>query len=667
MPPTCRTLALACALTLALPTPRARAQAPDTAATPPDSACVTCPRKRPLVALGETFLVNVLVNRYNAWIADQDWARVGLNSWSRNLRLGWEWDEDEFATNMFAHPYHGALYFNAGRSNGFSYWESVPLAFVGSWTWEYLGETYRPSLNDYFMTTFGGITLGEVFHRVGSSIRDNRRSGTERTLREIAALPFDPVGGFNRLLRGEWTRLGPNPDAHDEGTYLVRLGTGWRAAADTGASDATISSGTLLAELNYGDRYERAYRAPFDVFSLRAQVSSGGLNVLRASGRLYGRDITRLGGRHPQLIEVNQRYDFVNNPAFRFGAQSVEAGLASRWRLGSFGLRTDFFADGIILGALDAPYGGVGERTYDFGPGAGFRAEFALERKGVTFLTLIGRTEYVHSVSGAEADHVVGFGGFEADIPLARGLGAGVHAVYYSRRSRYADGTVDQREFPELRLLLNWTRNVRPSSTAPAVVDASSSAAPPPPREPGRPTRTVRRHGLWGEVGGGPARFRVGCSSCVGVVTSTGSGGYARLGWAASSRVLMGVEAYGFTDEGFGFADGDTAVVATSGTASAIALWYPWRRAPVFVKGGVGIAQGDFTVRPDTGAAVVAEGLGVGLTFGLGVDLPVSRRLAITGNLGAWITAIGDIALPTGTVDDPIPASYMLSVGVTFR
>ena len=139
------------------------------------------------MAIGQTIAINTFVNRMDAWAFKDDWARSGTRAWGRNLRLGWEWDEDAFPTNMFAHPYHGGLYFNAGRANGLSYFQSVPLAFFGSWTWEHFGETYRPSLNDWFMTSFGGIALGEMFHRMSSTIRDNGATGRGRTMRELAA------------------------------------------------------------------------------------------------------------------------------------------------------------------------------------------------------------------------------------------------------------------------------------------------------------------------------------------------------------------------------------------------------------------------------------------------------------------------------------------------
>ena len=67
-----------------------------------------------------------------------------------------------------------------------------------------------------------------------------------------------------------------------------------------------------------------------------------------------------------------------------------------------------------------------------------------------------------------------------------------------------------------------------------------------------RPHRT----GLWFELGGGPAAVRVACAGCADVSFEGGSGGYLRLGGVLSDRVLLGVEAFGFDDEAFGFIEG---------------------------------------------------------------------------------------------------------------
>ena len=177
-----------------------------------------------------------------------------------------------------------------------------------------------------------------------------------------------------------------------------------------------------------------------------------------------------------------------------------------------------------------------------------------------------------------------------------------------------------------------------------------------------RPHRT----GLWFELGGGPAAVRVACAGCADVSFEAGSGGYLRLGGVLSDRVLLGVEAFGFDDETFGFTAGDTAFVAETGTVAAVVLWFPWRSG-AFLKGGVGLAEGSFTTTPTTGTPVIAEGVGVGLTFGLGWDVAISRKFAITANAAAFIAAIGDLVLPSGTVDDVIATMYVVSIGFTVR
>jgi hypothetical protein len=164
------------------------------------------------------------------------------------------------------------------------------------------------------------------------------------------------------------------------------------------------------------------------------------------------------------LFAINQRYDYVSNPAQSIGGQSVEFGIYSRWRLGrgNFGIRTSVFADVVLLGAIDAPNAGLGDRIYDFGPGGGGRLQVALERSGLRFLTLFLQGEYLHSVSGASADHGIVFGGWELNVPIARGLGLAFHATNFNRVSKYTDPAanprVDRRYYPEVRILAVWTK-----------------------------------------------------------------------------------------------------------------------------------------------------------------------------------------------------------------
>ena len=149
-------------------------------------------------AMWELAIIEFIPWALSKWVTRPGWANVGWQSWWSNIQKGWEYDGDNFLTNNFAHPYHGNLYFNSGRTNGFDFWESVPFAFGGSLLWEYFGEYYRPSFNDWIKTSVSGINLGEMTYRVANLITDNTTRGSQRVWSEIFGALINPVRGFNR-------------------------------------------------------------------------------------------------------------------------------------------------------------------------------------------------------------------------------------------------------------------------------------------------------------------------------------------------------------------------------------------------------------------------------------------------------------------------------------
>lgn len=429
---------------------------------PEGRTVASCEDKRTLTAVWQTLAVNLVVNRANAWIFDWDFGRVGFESWAENLRRGWKWDGTQFGVNMFVHPYHGSLYFEAARANCLNYWESIPIVFLGSYTWEYFGETHRASLNDFYMTGFGGPALGEILHRVSALVLDEETEGSERIGRELAALFINPLGGLNRLVRGEWTRRGPNPLDRVPEAYAFRAKAGGRRVQETLPGKPAQTSPTFLLDIALGDVFETEPRAPFDVVDFRAQLSPDGgrLNLLRTTGRLYGKNLTGPDSWHRHQIVVNQRFDYVNNPVYNFGEQSLEMGIRSRWRIGPSGLRlnTRLGADAVILGAVEALEAGVGQRrTIDWGPGFGGVAELSVEYNGITYLSFYNRVRYLYSVSGAPADHTLLFSGFDFTIPIARGIGIGAYVSGDRRESDYSDLQDTVRSYVETRIYLTWT------------------------------------------------------------------------------------------------------------------------------------------------------------------------------------------------------------------
>lgn len=176
-----------------------------------------------------------------------------------------------------------------------------------------------------------------------------------------------------------------------------------------------------------------------------------------------------------------------------------------------------------------------------------------------------------------------------------------------------------------------------------------------------RPHRT----GLWGELSFGIGAMRVACTGCPDPEFTSGSAGVLRIGGTLTDKVMLGGESSGFTHEILGSGPEDSATVAQVETISVVVLWFPWRSG-FFLKGGVGIARGRFTVA--TGAAVDStDGTGIGMTLGLGWDVPISRKFAITANATSILAAPGDFVLASRRIEDLIGSIYQVSVGVTMR
>lgn len=104
---------------------------------------------RPLALVVGQQAILKYVNRY---FFNSDFAYIRLDTWKHNIEKGFVWDRDRFAMNFLLHPYSGGLYFMSGRTNGYSFWKSIPFAVGGSLLWEYFGENSRPSYNDIINT-----------------------------------------------------------------------------------------------------------------------------------------------------------------------------------------------------------------------------------------------------------------------------------------------------------------------------------------------------------------------------------------------------------------------------------------------------------------------------------------------------------------------------------
>jgi hypothetical protein len=174
------------------------------------------------------------------------------------------------------------------------------------------------------------------------------------------------------------------------------------------------------------------------------------------------------------------------------------------------------------------------------------------------------------------------------------------------------------------------------------------------------------RSGFWLEGAIGTGTVRNSCHSCDDVTVAYGSADYFRVGGSLSPRVLVGLEVFTLNSSELVLAQGAPPAEVENASIAPIVMWYVGRSG-FFLKGGAGVARGNFLVQTSSGEAVTTKRTGSSLTFGLGFDIGVARWLALTANLGTYITAIGDVDVDGTAVDDLIATIYEAGVGISLR
>jgi hypothetical protein len=352
--------------------------------------------KRFAAAALETIALDLVPWALNRYAANSFFAEISVASTRHNLQTGFTYDHDPFPTNQASHPYHGGAYFNAARTNGYSFWESAPFVLAGSFLWEVFSESQPPSMPDLVQTTLGGMAWGEGQYRIANAIFDNTKSGSERFLREAAGFVVNPMGGLNRLLRGEmWKDFQNPPDRHPGRLYTevdgAYIHNGGAAAEGTYRDQAGLS-----ALFRYGDPFDGDVQHPFDRFEVLLGLREPApvlLTRLDVDGLLAQWKLSEdpvAGQRLALFLSAN----YVNTPPWVFGAQAFGVRHLARVPLGrEIDLRTEASVMGMPLAAygVDYPETGMSSsigRTYDYGPGLGARASARLRRREVDLLVL---------------------------------------------------------------------------------------------------------------------------------------------------------------------------------------------------------------------------------------------------------------------------------------
>lgn len=335
-------------------------------------------KKRPWIAALETFSINVGVWAIDRYALNKDYSRISWTTIQNNFTHGFIWCPDYFPTSFFGHPYHGSQYFNAARSLGLGFWESIPYSLGGYLMWGFFMENDFPSINDTIMTTLGGVSLGELEYRISSQVLDDSATGGNRVGREILAMLIDPIRGLNRLIYGDMFRISStNRQLREPFQGSMTLG-GMMVSDSSNLTNLHFSPG-LSYDMIYGmDSTDIVSGHPFDLIFFNGEIRFAQKKAyfgLSTYAPWYAKEWDGSAGQK-YILGLFQHYDYVNNEIMNLGATSTALGFVSLLPLGRGAtFKASVQAGAMLMSGVKNDYVRVESRDYNYGLGAMAKVE----------------------------------------------------------------------------------------------------------------------------------------------------------------------------------------------------------------------------------------------------------------------------------------------------
>jgi hypothetical protein len=353
--------------------PTAYSQAPETEKPP-----VPSKQKRYwAAALGDGVFSNELLYMFNRYVGRYSFSQVKLADLRDNFTQGWEWDTDVFATNQFAHPYHGSTYHAAARANGFGFYESVFFDVLGSAEWELFAETNTPSLNDLITTSLGGASLGEMFHRLYLEINF-----------PLGGL-VSPIDSFNAAVT---RRRLPKQSGRNINAFSFFSGMEWTVSRrynntrSVELKDWDVAAANLGCHIIYGDPFEQQSVCPYDHFEMSFGGSYSGAvwysMYIVSDGYLFSFSPVN-GEKKKMSTGLSLHYDFFTSRNIDFFSEGLDWTVKyRRFFYNNFCLELKAHAGWTIFGSANLnfydSYQRIEETRRDYGTGANTKIFFSL-------------------------------------------------------------------------------------------------------------------------------------------------------------------------------------------------------------------------------------------------------------------------------------------------
>lgn len=255
-----------------------------------------------------------------------------------NINGKYVFDTSLFITNFIGHPYHGALYTMAARSNGLSYYMAIPYNFLGSYMWEIGAEAELPSINDLIVTPLSGVMVGEMLFRVSESFY---HSGSKA--KKIASYVINPISIVERNVFKNGNTIPDNGSSFNVGLSAILSGR------------KVIPN--VFIDTKYGEQFEDNSK-PMDWFNLYAEASFDRkiyMTKVNSTGSLYS------VSRNNMVYGIYQHFNYyADNSSEKRGefkykiAEPVSVGPGISYKNKT--LNTSLYLTDVLLGAYDNDY-----------------------------------------------------------------------------------------------------------------------------------------------------------------------------------------------------------------------------------------------------------------------------------------------------------------------
>lgn len=392
--------------------------------------------------------LNILVNRFDLWALGAEFARVSPATWKENLKTGFVSDGDPFSTNFFAHPYHGAAYYNAARSLGYSYFESIPFTIGGSLMWEFFGENEPASEIDINTTVLGGVYLGEMTNRLSRLLLRDHKVRSNKFLRGFAATLINPMVQMNSVFY-EDTSDSFKGSKQTPFPLISQLSFGFAMPT----KESELANATRRFHLNFGMLYGNIFTdkkfKPFDAFVLRswlditpAKADKPAFLNITSHAALFRKLIN-----DDSVISFSQHYDFLENQVFKLGSMAFSIDYNKRIRFDEFQFR-GIAQLGIIgfgssssdvVEAIKEQVPDEFIKDYVYGRGYLFKLEYLINTKRFGRLTSIYNHWFIKTENFVKGSERKAYLQFKYYYPIMKNTSIGLEFFNYERHAGYEE------------------------------------------------------------------------------------------------------------------------------------------------------------------------------------------------------------------------------------